>query len=836
MGTLNVLESSHPNARTDSSHSMLTSAGQVLPSQEAAAEKAQSIRITTYFTWSSLAEIIPAWENILNENATLSIFSTPEWLKSWWDAFGSNRQLVVLAFLNAAGVLVGLAPMYWETSRHPVFGRVKQLRLVGDGSGDSDNLDFIIRPGSEEACVSAFIQWMARQRNCGICSLNTLPENSLALGVLLSHLAAENWPVRKTSTPNSAILLPATWETYIEGLSPKFRRLVTRCRRKLESQFEVRFRRCETAEEIPAMLEVLYSLHQKRWNSVHEPGSFGSAQRRELYAQMAKAFFEKGWLELWSLELNGKPVAAQMSFRYRDRVYGLQEGFDTDYSADHVGYVLRAGLLESFIRSGVKAYDFLGGTSAQKQRWGAEVGAYTNLQFATPRTIASCCLAVDKKAADGKEWLRHHLPSSAWNVLHRVKIDFAHDNRQAPSDNSAEQLPAENGAEGPVSNAPSRNALETGQTRMAKILQIGNYPPPACGWAVQTKLLTEEIRRRGHVCEVLNINESRKIKSTEYIDVQDGLDYLVKLCRFAAKGYRFQVNVNGQSRPGYVLAILAAIVGRLAGCPSTLSWRGGLQQKYFPREDNRSIKWAYRQLFRLAGRVSCDSLPIKRAIESYGIKSDRVVAIPPFSKQNLAFELKPLGREVETFLSERRPVFFCYVSFRPEYELPMLRETMRNFRRDYPGAGFVWLGFPSKEMPAVQQYVAEWSDEERQGLLLLGNLPHDEFLTLLGRCTAYLRTPMCDGVAASVLESLALGVPVIASDNSSRPNGVTTYRDKDEADLRAKLGLVIEQYSQLKDQTRLDDADDNIELTVNWLLGDSSGEFRERGVELVHVR
>jgi glycosyltransferase involved in cell wall biosynthesis len=387
-----------------------------------------------------------------------------------------------------------------------------------------------------------------------------------------------------------------------------------------------------------------------------------------------------------------------------------------------------------------------------------------------------------------------------------------------------------------VSDAFNRKVLKSEQARMVKILQIGNYPPPACGWAVQTKLLTEEIRRRGHVCEVLNINESRKIKSAEYIDVQNGFDYLLKLCRFAAKGYRFQVNVNGQSKPGYVLAALATIVGRLAGCPSTLSWRGGLQQKYFPREDNRSIKWAYQQLFRLAGHVSCESLPIKRAIESYGIKSDRIVAIPPFSKQNLTFESKPLAAKVESFLSQRRPVFFCYVSFRPEYELPMLRDAMRNFRRDYPDAGFVWLGFPAKEMPAVQQYVAEWSDEERQGLLLLGNLSHDEFLTLLSRCTAYLRTPMCDGVAASVLESLALGVPVIASDNGSRPAGVTTYRDKDEADLRAKLGLAVEHYQQLKEQTRLDDAEDNIELTVNWLLGDSCGEFRERGVELVHVR
>src|SRR5438876_1690012 len=83
-----------------------------------------------------------------------------------------------------------------------------------------------------------------------------------------------------------------------------------------------------------------------------------------------------------------------------------------------------------------------------------------------------------------------------------------------------------------------------------RILQIGNYPPPACGWAMQTKLLVEELRRRGHVCQVLNINESRKKKSSEYVDVQNGFDYVYKLVRFAGKGYQFQVHVNGQSKTG----------------------------------------------------------------------------------------------------------------------------------------------------------------------------------------------------------------------------------------------------------------------------------------------
>ncbi|MGH9573469.1 MAG: hypothetical protein ACRD40_08065 [Candidatus Acidiferrales bacterium] len=367
-----------------------------------------------------------------------------------------------------------------------------------------------------------------------------------------------------------------------------------------------------------------------------------------------------------------------------------------------------------------------------------------------------------------------------------------------------------------------------------KILQIGNYPPPACGWAVQTKLLKEEIRRRGYVCEVLNINESRKIKSSEYVDVQNGIDYVYKLCRYALKGFRFQVNVNGQSKPGYILALVALLIARLTGHFSTLSWRGGLQQKYFPCE-KRGIRWAYNQLFRLAGSISCDSAPVKRAIESYGIPSQRIVAIPPFSRQNLSFSTVPLSAEAEAFLSRCNPVFFCYVSYRPEYELPTLREAMFKFRTDFPTAGFVWLGFPSKEMPAVEQYVAAWSADERNGLLLLGNLGHDEFLSLLSRCTAYLRSPMCDGVAASVLESLALGIPVIASENGTRPRAVVTYRDRDEADMRAKLAFVIQQYRLIKGQTQLSEIEDNIDLTVDWLLRGAEASQGGR-VELAHVR
>ena len=373
-------------------------------------------------------------------------------------------------------------------------------------------------------------------------------------------------------------------------------------------------------------------------------------------------------------------------------------------------------------------------------------------------------------------------------------------------------------------NDPDHTAEEHSE---ARILQIGNYPPPVCGWAMQTKALVEEIRRRGNVCCVLNLNENRKKRSSEYIDVQGGFDYLRKLIRFASTGYRFQVHVNGQSAPGYMLALIAAIVGRLARKPVALSWRGGLEQKYFPRRKGLAVHWAFRLLFRLAGQISCNSEAVKHAIEWYGIVAERVVAIPAFSRQNLEYTQVPLSPEVETFLQDHCPVFFCYVSFRPEYQLPMLRNAMSKFRQSYPRAGFVWLGFPSKELLPARRFAAGWSTYEREGLLLMGNLPHDAFLTLLARCFAYIRTPVCDGVAASLLESIALGVPVVASENNNRPPQVTTYCESNADDLCKKLTLVTECYEQMKEKTQLTWAEDNIARTVDWLLEDSSFNTKE---------
>ena len=222
----------------------------------------REVEIRTYHSWAHFRELIPAWEGILRENGALSIFSTPEWLGSWWDAFGTNRQLIALTFWDADGELLGLAPLYLDESRLSPFNKKKCLRLVGDGSGDSDNLDLILRPGFEVVCCQAFLRWLVDHPRWDVCCLNTMPENSMGARVLSRQLTASKWTLSHTASPNGALSLPSSWESYVESLACDFRPLVTRYPHRLTKRFQERVYRCEDASQLSTGLDVLFSLHQ----------------------------------------------------------------------------------------------------------------------------------------------------------------------------------------------------------------------------------------------------------------------------------------------------------------------------------------------------------------------------------------------------------------------------------------------------------------------------------------------------------------------------------------------------------------------------------------------
>jgi CelD/BcsL family acetyltransferase involved in cellulose biosynthesis len=399
-----------------------------------------ALEVRVYETVESLLTLQREWDQLLSQFPQATTFSTLDWLVPWWRAFGKG-QLKVIAFFEGRS-LVALAPL--AVISHVVGGGVKLnlLRLMGDGSGDSDNLDLPVRPGYEAAFIDRLLGLLARcDFRWDFCRLNTLPENSPAAAVLRSRLVQRQWPYFTSQRPQLVTHLPENWDEYLAQLTSESRNNLKRYTRRLQKHYAVQISKCTEESDLERCLEDLFRLHQKRWILRGEPGTFASAERRSFYFDLSCALLAHKNLEFWSISLNGVTAAAQFCFRFGESVFLLQEGFDPDHGADRVGFILRGHVLEQLTQQGVRRYDFLFGESEGKQIWVPQLHHYDDLHFAKPGSFGGLYLQATNMARDGKEWLRANLPNSAWAALHDWKRRGDAGQKQAAPAKEEEKAP-----------------------------------------------------------------------------------------------------------------------------------------------------------------------------------------------------------------------------------------------------------------------------------------------------------------------------------------------------------------------------------------------------------
>lgn len=329
---------------------------------------------------------------------------------------------------------------------------------------------------------------------------------------------------------------------------------------------------------------------------------------------------------------------------------------------------------------------------------------------------------------------------------------------------------------------------------MKRILEIGNWPPPVCSWSMSLVGLRRELLSRGWDCRIMNMNENRRIRSSEYIDVQDGWDYLRKVLRSLREGCAVHTRVNAESIDLYILAFLVLLLARLWRRPALLTYGGGHKQTYFPGPPFSLRHLAFSLLLRLPNRIYCNSEAVKQVLLTTGIPADRILPIPHTSPYYTEFMSASLPNGVNEFLQSHNRFFFSYVCYRKEFALEFLAETIRRFRKIHPNVGFLWLGPWEREMAPMKEFLR--AEKIEDAIFLLGSVPHETFLTILSRSLAYIRTPITDGVCSSVLESLKLKIPVLASENGTRPIGAELWKEGDVDSLLRLMKEAVDNHGE----------------------------------------
>jgi len=353
--------------------------------------------------------------------------------------------------------------------------------------------------------------------------------------------------------------------------------------------------------------------------------------------------------------------------------------------------------------------------------------------------------------------------------------------------------------------------------RTPKIVEIGPYPPPNTGWSVRIKHLRDALLADGCDCQVLKLGKTRTIKSPEYIDVQNGFDYVKKLLILKIKGYHFHLHTNANAVKGPLLVFTALCISFIFFDRASLTFHGGLKQIYFPKINGGKMYWLIYLNFLLAGTIICNDQAIKEAILQYGplITADKIHPIPAFSVQYMKYQETTLPEEVERFLEEKEYNIVSYIALREGYFIDVVLDFLESLDSN---TGVIFTGIGEIEdntiAPAYQKLLEL---KERSTICIVKDLDHDQFMTLLSRSDIYLRPYLYDGVSSSVLESLAIGTPVVACDNGTRPGGVITYLPDNVDDMRTKVGSTLSNIRPIKQNIVKPVIEDTVRTELNVL-------------------
>jgi CelD/BcsL family acetyltransferase involved in cellulose biosynthesis len=306
----------------------------------------------------AFASLEPEWWELWRRAPSATPFQSPAWLIPWWRHFHPGELFVVT--VRRGGRLVGLAPFYIEDG---ALGR----RLLPVGISLSDYLDILLDPDEREEAGDALVNHFARQgARWDEWDLEELAPHAAALQLPVPP-GCEEQLVRQSACPVLTVPHGQTAEAAAPARQKRHLRLArNRAARRGEIVVEQ-----GTPATASAILDLLFRLHQARWQSRGEAGVLADGPVQRFQRDAIPGLMQAGFLRLYLMRIGGEPAAAYHGFVHKGQAYGYLTGFDPSYAFESPGLLLWAHAIEQAVAEGAREFHFLRGPEAYKYAWGA---------------------------------------------------------------------------------------------------------------------------------------------------------------------------------------------------------------------------------------------------------------------------------------------------------------------------------------------------------------------------------------------------------------------------------------------------------------------------------
>jgi len=338
-----------------------------------------------------------AWDTLADSTPWASPFSRHCVQRAWWDAYGATAhdQTLVIVDEAAPETLVGIVPLMHRHELEPgdVAARTtlrhqagSSLRAVPESAtavffGASYHADYatvLAAPADLPAVCAAVVECLAATDHSrwDVVDLRRLRAGDPATDALANAFEwaapKAGWVVTREQEdvcPTVTLAPGQDFDSFLATLDKKERHEIRRKVRRAEAAGTIALER--SANPIDD-LDAFIDLHQKRWGAegLFPPTEGGAASRR-FFAGLFEDCAPSGLVDLSFLSVDGRRIAAGVTFDDGEAVYYYNAGVDPDARDLSPGVVMVACYVQRAIELGRTRLDFLRGNEPYKYEWGA---------------------------------------------------------------------------------------------------------------------------------------------------------------------------------------------------------------------------------------------------------------------------------------------------------------------------------------------------------------------------------------------------------------------------------------------------------------------------------
>lgn len=307
------------------------------------------------------------WNALVEASGALP-FLRHECIRAWLFNFAPSSRLVILVSRDAAGKLVAALPLVLERS---LLCGLPARQLVSAANTHSSRFDLIAM--DPRGAGRAFLDYLVQRPGWDLLRIIDVQEGGAAWQ-MYREAEGLGLPVGAWEGERSPYLaFPSSYEELLETKSPAFRANLRRRRRQLEKAGVLTVERFTGLEGLAERLDEGFALEGSGWK-----GRLGTAiaqhnPTRAFYTEVAKGAALHGYLSLFFLRLDGRPIAFHFGLIY-DGVYSVPKlAYDEELRGASPGLVLLEEAIKDGISRGLRGYDFLGAEAEWKNKWSSSV-------------------------------------------------------------------------------------------------------------------------------------------------------------------------------------------------------------------------------------------------------------------------------------------------------------------------------------------------------------------------------------------------------------------------------------------------------------------------------